>query len=355
MEDPTKYKDLCYTKTTPSGQVNGDSVTYSSRLILQAADALGVTWKILPNTKIVELTYQDEVKYYRFQISTETTDVGFYSCLDKSVTSALLETAGISIPKGFRLAQTDTPEYWMEVFEALPKPVVVKPTHGNQGRNITMNISDPEKYKVAVEKAFSFTNDQESGVVVETQFEGKEYRITSSREKVLGITYRMPANVVGDGIKNIKELVDEKNSDPRRSPNPNDSLVTIKFDDSMMEYLKDQNLDLNSIPAKDERVFVRRNSNISTGGDSIDMTDLVHPSVKEIAVKAVNALPGLDFAGVDFMSPNIEGPQTPETYRIIEINSSPGFSIHQMPYQGTPRDLASEFLYIAFPSLRPTA
>lgn len=352
--DANVHTDLYYSKKTPRGLENGDPVTLSTRLILAAADELGVKWQILPGTKIIQLEFQGSIKHFRFQISTETTDVGFYGCLDKSITNALLSNHGILVPNGFHLAQNDPESYWLEAFAALAKPVVVKPTTGNQGQNISLGITDQNSYVDAVKKAFLFSNDKEAGVIVEEQFEGKEYRILTTREKVLAVIYRMPANVVGDGVHTIAELIAAKNSDPRRSDNPNDSLVKIKIDDHVAEYMKEQQLELTTIPTADIRVFLRKNSNISTGGDSFDVTDQIHDSVKKLAVAAVNAVPGLDFAGVDFMTKNIEAEQTPETYRIIEINSSPGFSIHEFPYQGQPRHADKEFLYLAFPNLKTT-
>src|SRR5690606_19949911 len=103
-----------------------------------------------------------------------------------------------------------------------------------------------------------------------------------------------------------------------------------------------------------KQVFLRQNSNISTGGDSIDVTDIAHPSVSEIALRAMKAFPGLAFAGIDFMTRDITQPQTQDTYTIIEVNTSPGFCIHDDPYQGENRHVAREFLYILFPKLRGT-
>jgi cyanophycin synthetase len=349
MSDTQK---LFYSRKKVSGVTDEGDITPSSMLILQAADKLGVQWRVLPGTKIIELNYQGKIKYFRYQISTETTDVGFYSCLDKSVTSSLLEEKGIHVPRGFNLIKSDPRSYWDEVFSALQAPLVVKPTHGNQGQCITMGISDKETFYAAVEKAFAFLNDKDAGVIVEETCAGKEYRIVATRQKALAVMNRMPANVVGDGQSTLQQLIDQKNSDPRRSDNPNDYLVKIKVDEHVSQYLIDQQLTLDFVPAAGQRVFLRRNSNISTGGDSIDMTDLAHPSVLEIAVKAVNALPGLDFAGVDFISTDITQSQTPETYAIIEVNSSPGFSIHEFPFEGKPRNCAEEFLFIAFPELR---
>ena len=120
----------------------------------------------------------------------------------------------------------------------------------------------------------------------------------------------------------------------------------------MLSHLQSQNLTLDSVPAKDDRIFLRLNSNISTGGDSLDVTDSVHPSVIEIAKRAVAAFPGLAFAGIDFMTKDITAEQTPGSYVIVEVNESPGYSIHDQPYEGKNRHGAYEFLCVLFPELR---
>lgn len=342
-----------YQRFTPKGMVQDSPIPLSTRLILKAADECGVKWTVLPGTRIIELEYQGQQKYFRYQISTETTDIGFFGCLDKGITNQLLSANGVSVPKGYGLNRTDTREYWMEVFNALEKPLVVKPTYGNQGNAITMNITDETEYMTAVEKAFSFLNDPEAGVIVEQTIKGQEYRILATREEVLGILYRMPANVVGDGSSTVEQLLEQKNADPRRGDTVSRfALFIIHIDDDLKRTLAAQGKSLSYVPQKDERVFLRQVSNISKGGDSIDVTDEVHPSVKEIALKAINAIPGMYFAGIDFMTENIKEPQGEGTHAVIEVNSSPGFCIQVFPYLGKPRRAQYVFLKMAFPQLQ---
>lgn len=341
-----------YTRYSPTGLIVDSQIPLSTRLILQAAEECGVQWTTLPGTRIIELEYNGVKKQFRYQISTETTDIGFYSCLDKSVTNQLLGSAGVSVPKGFNLTRDDSKMYWMEVFNALQKPLVVKPTHGNQGNCITMNIHTEEEYILAVEQAFDFLNDPEAGVIVEQTCKGNEYRILATREKVLGILYRMPANVAGDGVSTIEQLIAKKNEDPRRGREKTFALFIIDTDRDVRRTLEAQGLTLESVPQKDERIFVRQVSNIAKGGDSIDVTDEAHPSVSEIALKAINAIPGMHFAGIDFMTEDITAPQTADTHTVIEVNSSPGFCIQVYPYSGKSRRAQYEFLKLAFPDLQ---
>lgn len=330
-----------------------ETIPLSTRLILEGAEELGVLWRSIPGTHIIELKYAGITKYFRYQISADTTDIGFSSCLDKNTTAALLSSAGISVANGYKIEQNDSMEYRNKVFSTLRKPIVVKPTHGLRGNAITMNVDSEEIYFPALEKALAFTHEEGAGALVEEQFSGKEYRVLATREKVVGVIHRVPANVIGDGIHTVEQLVDQKNADPRRGKTLDFALFIIEKNQDMEQNLARQNMQLASVPSQNQKVFLRSVSNIMQGGDSIDMTDLVHPSVKKIAVQAVRAIPGLAFAGVDFMSTDITAEQHAHSYIIVEINSSPGISIHEFPYEGQRRFTDREFLYVMFPTLVP--
>ena len=263
-----------------------------------------------------------------------------------------MQQAGISTPKGCKLTAEDSEEIWESVFNSLQKPLVVKPSHGLQGQSVMMGITDLAEYKDAVKKCFSYTDAEDSGVMVEETFVGKEYRLVTTRENVAAAVYREPANVIGNGQATVAELVAEKNSDPRRGSDLSFALFKIEMDEDALQTLAGQQLQPESVPAAGQKVYIRRVSNIMRGGDSIDITDEIHPSVKEIAIKAVQAIPELDFVGVDFMTKDIFDPQTPDSYVIVELNSSPGICINEISYQGKKHFSDREFLFRAFPELR---
>ena len=59
---------------------------------------------------------------------------------------------------------------------------------------------------------------------------------------------------------------------------------------------------LESVPLEGEKVYLRGSSNVKLGGVCEDCTDKAHPSAIKIAQRVLAALPGLPFAGVDFMT-----------------------------------------------------
>ena len=104
---------------------------------------------------------------------------------------------------------------------------------------------------------------------------------------------------------------------------------------------------------EEEKIYLRNESSVSTGGDSIDVTDLVHPDLKKIAIKAVRAIPGLAYAGVDLMTnKDISKKPTKNSYIVLEINSSPGIDIHHFPFKGKSRDVAKGIIDILFPETK---
>jgi len=185
--------------------------------------------------------------------------------------------------------------------------------------------------------------------LVEKEFHGEEYRIFATRDKYVAAIHRVPANVVGDGVNTIKKLIDIKNTDPRRGSGHRKSLVRIKVDGIVKEFLKKQKLKLSSVPKKDEIVYFRQNSNVSTGGDSYDVTNAVHPDVKKLAVKVIKAVPGLAYAGIDYLTKDITAKPTARNYIIIEVNDSPMISMHHIPYSGKARDAAGAIVDQLYP------
>jgi len=108
-------------------------------------------------------------------------------------------------------------------------------------------------------------------------------------------------------------------------------------------FLKQQNKDFNSIPASREIVYLRENSNISTGGDSIDFTDDIPDSYKRIAVQAAKAL-NVVISGLDMIIPDVSAEATEDNYAIIELNFNPAIHIHCHPFQGKNRKLNEKLM-----------
>lgn len=193
-------------------------------------------------------------------------------------------------------------------------PVIVKPNSGSQGADVALVYNQREFYR-AMRAAFK----RDRVGLVQRRVVGKDYRLVVLDDKVISAYERIPLNVVGNGVLTIKQLLREK----QRRFTAASRDIQIKLDDPRIaEKLKRQRLSFQSVPAKDERVYLLDNANLSTGGDAIDVTTVVHPAFEKIAIQVTKDM-GLRLCGVDFM---IAGDitQEPDTYWILEINSAPG-------------------------------
>lgn len=342
-----------YQRLSPTGLIDDGIITSSSKLILREAMALGIQISQIPSTRIFRLKYKGKTRYLYNQEPGSTSAIARRVAHNKGLTKSVLLNANISVPKGFTIRKQDSEELRKSVYDHLMKPLVIKPNTGTQGISITIGVDNPVDYASAVQGAFSYSNNGDSEVIVEKELSGyTEYRVLTTRKKIIGIIKRVPANIIGDGISSIQTLVNKKNMDPRRGNfEDHPPLFKILVDESVSDFLQKQGLTTDSVPQKGEQVFLRGVSNISMGGDSYDFTDEAHPSVKEICLRAINAIPGLELGGIDFMTKDIRIKQCKESYAIIEINNSPGLDIHDYPYEGKNRRAGLEFLKILFGKL----
>jgi len=280
---------------------------------------------------------EDHTEYLCKQFISKTSAVATYITNNKEVTKVFLQRAGLNVPRGKAYDRDDFESAEREI-EKLNWPLIIKPTASAKGDSVFTNISTTQELSTAWQQVAQ----KHQKILIEEMFEGQDYRIFALPEKVIAITQRIPANVIGDGKKTIKELIEEKNGDEKR-------LVKIQVDEIAVSFLEKSGFALDSVLEKDKLVFLRKNANISTGGDIVDVTDNVHESVKTLAIKAIKAVPGLAYGGVDLMSKDVTIEQNDGNYTILEINASASIKMHHFPTTGKPRNVAKEIVDIMFP------
>ncbi len=295
-------------------------------VLIKDSIARGIDYKVLNEAKsLVEHNYRG---HREFVIEGNKTDRDTYIFPiitdDKFTAKQIMAEAGLNVPKAILLEKDmDDDDIENLVSPFYSKGLVVKPRNTNYGLGITVFSKKATKTQVLNAIKYAFTFD--TNVLIEQYVKGMEYRFLVVDGKCLSVAHRRPASVVGDGKSTIKELIEEKNKEPWHFL----TSTPVKMDEPVVEYLKLQDYTFDSVIPKDKRVFLRTNSNCSTGGESIDMTEMMPKKFKKIAEKAANAFKG-KICGVDIIIDDVEK----DDYAIIEINDNPGYSINEWPYEG---------------------
>jgi D-alanine-D-alanine ligase-like ATP-grasp enzyme len=256
---------------------------------------------------------------------------------DKSLTIKILNRHGLPTPRSGRFRKHQKEDALRFFKEIRTDRAVMKPANAAHGHGVHTNIREQSDF----EEAWSTIFARWRSVIVEEFVPGIECRYFVLDSKVLAVTCRVPAHVVGDGSSSIANLIRQKNNEERRQ---NVALEPVPDDDLSIRVLAEQGYGLDSIPELDRIVYLRKVSNISQGGDSVDVTDEVDPSIKQLAVDALHSIPGLLYTGLDIIAEDHRRPLQGQSVRIIEMNDYPMLSMHHFPAHGTVRPVADAII-----------
>lgn len=317
----------------------------STTAIVDAAIARGIPYYRLDEGSFVQLGYGSARKRIEATLTDHTGVIASDLASDKQKTKKLLGDAGVQVPEG------DIINDLTELFGAIDRigfPVAIKPNNGNQGKGVSLNINTHQEAETAYNKAVAYSRQ----IMVEKYCRGNDYRLLVVNYKLVAAALRSPACVTGDGISSIRELIDETNNDPRRGDDHENILTRIKTDNSTLEYLHSQDLSYDNVPEKGRKVLLRLTANLSTGGTSEDVTDIVHPEVRIMAMRAARTI-GLDICGIDYISEDISKPVKRGKGYVLELNAAPGFRMHTHPFTGKPRPVGEAVVDMLFPGRSP--
>lgn len=318
-----------------------EDMELSTQLILRESVLRGIKFDIMDRTEnFVHLQKENKDEYV--MQATRTSLDNYVSVLmmeNKVMTKKLIEKVGIRTPKGEQYVTQEKAKEDFVFYQG--QSIVIKPKSTNFGLGISIlkDNNDKNLFDRAVEIAFEHDNS----ILIEEFVTGKEYRIFIINDEVVGILHRVPANVKGDGKSSIRELVIEKNKDPLRGKGYKTPLEKIALGEAEEMFLKTQGYNFDYTPKLDEVIYLRENSNISTGGDSIDYTDDIPDSYKKIAIEASKAL-DVKITGLDMMIDDFTEEASLSNYAIIEMNFNPAIHIHCYPYKGKNRKLNAKVL-----------
>lgn len=263
-------------------------------------------------------------------------------CTHKEATRMQLQQAGVPVPQGRTFARGDYATA-KEFVARIGYPVVVKPTMGVRGIGVVAGIQDEEQ----LDAAFALMSGSKLGgqdFIVEKHVHGADYRIVVIGDEVIAAIQREPSSVFGDGKSTIAELLINKNIARRR--NPHLWARPAKFDDAARHELEKVGRDLDTVLPEGERQLLANTCSLSQGGDSIDVLDEMHPSIKAASVAAVKAMPGLYFCGVDFLLEDHTKPLDEQDAGICELNAHAAIGNCEYPMFGRGRPVAKTMMQV---------
>lgn len=312
----------------------------STNSIIEAARKRNIPVIPLDDDLLFQLGHGARARRVQAAETSVTSNIAADIATDKVLTKRLLAGAGLPVPEG---TVVENAEAACEAAAGLGYPVVVKPADGCKGKGVSLCLQD----KQDVLEAFALARQVSTRVIVEKQIRGRDYRVVVVGGTVVAAAERKPPVVMGDSVHSVAQLIDALNADPLRGDDHEKPLTRVVCDDNLTRTLSRQGYDTASVPMEGAIVHLRWQSNLSTGGTSRDVTDALHPSVKEACLRAARVV-GLDIAGIDVIMADIARPISNET-AIIEVNAAPGLRMHLHPAEGQPHDVGSAIVESLFP------
>src|SRR5690242_8862905 len=320
----------------------------STAAILEEAVARDIPYIRLNSASLVQLGQGVHAQRIRATMTSKTGALAVDIASDKDMTTRLLASAGLPVPKQETVRTADGA---VAAARRIGFPVVVKPLDGNHGRGVCLDLQSDDEVRSAFVTAEG--ESRRGYVIVESLVVGRDYRCLIVGGKMQAIAERVPAHVIGDGTHTVAELVETTNADPRRGVGHEKVLTRIKVDDAAIALVRDQGFGMDDVPPKEQMVKLALTGNMSTGGISVDRTFDAHPDNVEIAEEAARMI-GLDVAGIDFICPDIASPVRETGGAICEVNAAPGFRMHTHPTVGEPQYIAKPVVDLLFPPGSPS-
>ena len=290
--------------------------------------------------KFFSLSDGKETHYFFKSRGDLVSEKAMYTAMDKVRTKELLNDAGIPTPAGEYFSFDTDQEEILRSASEIGFPLVVKPVNGSFGLGVNLNIRSTEELISVLNR--ERYNERKQNILLERFLPGHEYRVYVADGRPVAVMQRQPANVRGDGIHTIHELITLKNN--HREKNPRLFSCPIQINNELSEYLAVQGYSIDDIPAIDEKVILNPKSNISSGGDphALELADT--KEINEIAVQSLEVIGDLPHGSVDIIWERASGVSA-----VLEINPTSQIGSLLFPQKGAAFDIPKAIIDYYFP------
>jgi cyanophycin synthetase len=282
----------------------------NNRHFLREAGALGMPVLQLPGG-VFQMGWGRRSRLFRSSITDSTSAVATAWAKDKSATNALLHMAGLPVPAQRAVGSLDAA---LKAASQIGYPVVIKPVNLDQGVGVEADLRDETDLRAAHSRAVRHG----SPLVLEKHVPGEDYRVFVINGELLGVAHRKPAQVVGDGIATVAQLVEQVNAQRGRAT----VYKPIELDAEALDLMDRAGFEPVSVVPAGQVLRLRRSANSSRGGTSQDATHLVHPDNVALCVQAAGLL-RLDIAGLDLLISDIARSWREVGAAFCEVNAQP--------------------------------
>ncbi len=334
-----KYIDINFKLNSIKKVLDNEILGPSTESICNAAVKREIPVTCVDESGIYQLGYGKYAKLIDATIVDDTKSIAVDISCDKFLTKKILKNQCVPVAEGGIIS--NSLELLIQA-EAIGYPVVLKPRYGNQGRGVYLNLKNEKEALNAYRELKRDFKD----IIIEKYVNGKDYRVCMVDGKVAAVSLRLPPFIVGNGKHTVQQLIKILNLDPIRGEGHEKPLTKVKVDSELLKCIAAKGYDIDSILEKDKKLYLRENSNLSTGGIAVDCTDRICNENIDICKRISKAI-GLNVCGIDICCEDI-GKPIYESGIIMEVNAAPGIRMHHYPYYGKTRDVAGAIVDMLF-------
>ncbi len=293
----------------------------------QACDLVGATLEVIPdadNSGRITLP-SGRVRYFH-RLHWDLNTLGAAAiALDKDATARVLKRHGYTVPTGRSFSYEGRLREARDIGGAyayarkLGLPVLLKPNDSSADQHVCVVYTRAQFYAAARE-VFAASKK----LLVQRIARGSDCSIVVLDGEVLMASEKTRPYVLGDGHSSIRTLIATSQRRSRAAAHPTE----LRVDDVRVgRHLAHGRQALETVPAVGQRVELLPCGNLGVGGDVRVVTDVLHPTLRALAIRAVGDM-GLRLASLDLvLSRPSDAP--PKRCTVLEVNSAPGLDTHE--------------------------
>lgn len=276
--------------------------------------------------------WENKTHYYTSNPLLEEKTYQFFD--DKWSIRKKLSKYGIPVPKGKLFTNKSKA---IQFGKEMGFPLVVKPHTGSLSHHVTVNIRKLSE----LENAIDIAKQYEPAFFVEKYLVGNMYRATVLGKQEVFVCHKEKPNVVGNGRNTIENLIKQKNTSKLRgnTNQANTTLHKIPVTSELKKNLEKQDLTLQSVLPKGQKVYLYNKDILSLGCDIIEYTEKTHQDNKALFIKIAEMLDE-ECLGIDFICPDITKSYNKQVCGMLETNTNPFLDMHQFPSIGKAQNVA---------------